>query len=116
MEVKQTPVIHFSKTSEVQAVEPVKMPIAAEARKTEAAAQEQVTKEVLEHKVDGMNDFLEPTSTAVKFQLHEELNEYYIQVVDTKTDEVLKEIPNRKFLDMYASMTELMGMIVDEKL
>lgn len=70
---------------------------------------------MLKNRVDGMNEFLEPTTTAVKFQFHEKLNEYYVQIVDSKTDEVLKEIPNKKFLDMYASMTELMGLIVDEK-
>ena len=70
---------------------------------------------MVKNRVEGMNEFLEPTTTAVKFLLHEDLNEYYVQVINPLTDEVLKEIPNKKFLDMYASMTELMGLIVDEK-
>lgn len=77
---------------------------------------EEISKEVVRNKVDGINEFLAPTKTSVKFQLHEELNEYYVQIIDSITDEVLKEIPNKKFLDIYASMAELMGIIVDEKL
>lgn len=74
-----------------------------------------ITKEMVTDKVAVMNEFLQPTETNVKFQLHEQLEVYYVQVIDTKTDEVLREIPNRKFLDMYASMDEIAGMMIDEK-
>lgn len=74
-----------------------------------------ITKEMVTDKVAVMNEFLQPTETNVKFQLHEKLEVYYVQVIDTKTDEVLREIPNRKFLDMYASMAEIAGMMIDEK-
>jgi len=108
MEVNNTPIIQFPKVAKQE--EPIK-------KQTELENfQEKITKDMLLNKVEGMNEFLEPTSTAVKFQLHEELNEYYIQVIDSKTNEVLKEIPNKKFLDMYASMTEMMGFMVDEQL
>ncbi|MDE0583209.1 flagellar protein FlaG [Planococcus sp. A6] len=74
-----------------------------------------ITKEMVTDKVAVMNEFLVPTETNIKFQLHEQLEVYYVQVIDTKTDEVLREIPNRKFLDMYASMAEITGMMIDEK-
>ena len=77
---------------------------------------EKISKEMLENRVAGMNEFLEPTQTSMRFQLHEKLQVYYVQVIDMKTEEVLKEIPQKKFLDMYASMAELMGLVVDEKL
>ncbi|MFP3345425.1 flagellar protein FlaG, partial [Halomonas sp. SIMBA_159] len=63
-----------------------------------------ITKDMLHDKIAIVNEMLEPAATNVKFQLHEQLEVYYVQVIDTKTDEVLREIPNRKFLDMYASM------------
>lgn len=113
MEVKNTPIITFPKK-----IEGISNDIAKEHKfKSEwPLEKEEITKQMVKDKVDGMNEFLEPTKTAVKFQLHEKLNEYYVQVIDSITDEVLKEIPNKKFLDIYASMTELMGIIVDEKL
>lgn len=71
--------------------------------------------EKLESKIQEINEILETVTTAVKFQLHEKLEVYYVQVINTKTDEVMKEIPQKKFLDMYASMVEFAGVIVDEK-
>lgn len=114
MEVKNTPVITFPNK-----IEGPKMDVSKAEHKFKPEwpiEKEQITKEMVKSKVEGINEFLEPTKTAVKFQLHEELNEYYVQIIDSNTDEVLKEIPNKKFLDIYASMTELMGIIVDEKL
>lgn len=43
------------------------------------------------------------------------LEEYYVTVVDQKTDKVLKKIPPKKMLDIYVSMAELMGILVDKK-
>lgn len=115
MEVKNSPAIQFSKTVEPGLVKPIVTPAPLE-KKTDDIEEKIITKEMIVNKVEGMNEFLEPTSTNVKFQLHEELDIYYVQVIDSKTNEVLREIPNKKFLDMYASMAELAGLIVDEKL
>lgn len=53
--------------------------------------------------------------TSIKFELHDKLDRYYVSVIDKNTDEVIKEIPPKKMLDMYAAMAEFMGFIVDEK-
>jgi flagellar protein FlaG len=75
-----------------------------------------IPKDVLQEKVESMNDFLIPTHTSLKFQLHEQSDEYYVQVIDDKSKEVIREIPDRKFLDMYAAMAELVGIVVDERI
>ncbi|MCF6410154.1 flagellar protein FlaG [Pseudalkalibacillus salsuginis] len=75
-----------------------------------------LSKQDLQEKVESMNDFLLPTQTSLKFELHEKLDRYYVQVIDDKTKEVIREIPNKKFLDMYAAMAELVGIVVDEKI
>lgn len=116
MEIKNTPSIPVFKSGETAVVEQVKFQVKAERQQTkEEMKQEKITKENVQNRIEGLNKFLESTTTEVKFMLHEGLNEYYVQVINPVTDEVLKEIPNRRFLDMYASMTELMGLIVDEK-
>ncbi len=66
--------------------------------------------------INQMNDFIKPTKTNLRFQLHDKLNEYYVQVVDTYTDEVIREIPSKKFLDMYAATAELLGIMVDQRI
>jgi len=52
----------------------------------------------------------------LKFVLHEELNEYYVQVVDNDNNEVLREIPPKKLLDLYAAMAEYLGLLVDRRI
>lgn len=112
MEVKNTTAIYFPNKPEPKVEKPeqlaVQLPFEEKA--------ERVPKEKLIEKVREMNEFLENKSTSLKFKLHEKLDIYYVQVIDTVTDEVLKEIPNKKFLDMYASIAEIAGLLVDEKM
>ncbi|MFB9973255.1 flagellar protein FlaG [Allobacillus sp. SKP2-8] len=74
-----------------------------------------LSKEEAAKLVKGLNDFVEPMHTSIKFELHDKLDRYYVSVIDQNTDEVIKEIPPKKMLDMYAAMAEFMGFIVDEK-
>ncbi|WP_181347267.1 flagellar protein FlaG [Thalassobacillus sp. CUG 92003] len=69
-----------------------------------------------EQVVESLNEFLEPTDTSLKFEFHDKLERYYVTLVDKQTDEVVKEIPPKKMLDVYAAMAEFMGFIVDEKI
>jgi flagellar protein FlaG len=75
-----------------------------------------IPKEKLEEVVKSMNGFLQPSHTSLKFQLHEKLQEYYVSVVDDVTKEVVREIPSKKLLDMYAAMSEFLGLVVDQKI
>ncbi|UOY86937.1 flagellar protein FlaG [Bacillus glycinifermentans] len=68
----------------------------------------------LERTVQGANKLLEPSQVHLQFELHEKLGEYYVKVVDDKTDEVIREIPPKQWLDFYAAMAEFMGLIVDK--
>jgi flagellar protein FlaG len=73
-------------------------------------------REKLDDIIEGMNEFLHPSNTSLKFELHEKLNEYYVTIVDDTTHEIVKEIPSKKMLDMYAAMTEFVGLMVDKKI
>lgn len=73
-------------------------------------------KEKVEEVVKGLNEFLNPAHTSIKFKFHEKLNEYYVTVVDDNTNEVIKEIPSKKLLDTYAMMAEHLGLLVDKKI
>lgn len=86
--------------------------------KIESPNQEQkpTSKEEVEKVVLSMNDFLQPSNTHIKFELHEKLNEYYVTLVDNETNEVVREIPSRKILDVYSAMTEFIGLMFDKKI
>ncbi len=53
-------------------------------------------------------------STAV-FGYHEETHRVTIKIIDKDTDEVIKEFPPEKMLDMVAKTWELLGLLVDER-
>ncbi|MGM0843787.1 MAG: flagellar protein FlaG [Bacillota bacterium] len=75
-----------------------------------------VTKEKVEEVVNEMNEFLNGSNTSIQFQFHEKLKEYYVTIVDNNSKEVVREIPAKKMLDMYAAMTEYIGLMVDKKI
>lgn len=85
--------------------------------KTLVAGEEQeISKEKLEQAVNTINEFLQINHSASKFVFHDGLDRYFVQVVDTQTEEVVKEIPPKKLLDAFYEMQKLLGMIVDEKI
>lgn len=71
----------------------------------------------LEKAVSYANDLLkQSTQTYLKFELHEQLNQFYVKVVNQQTDEVIREVPPKKLLDIFAAMASSLGLIVDKKL
>ncbi|MET1032015.1 flagellar protein FlaG [Domibacillus tundrae] len=97
-------------TKEVKEVEVGQKPV------TEPAEQSTPLKEEeLQKFADQVNAFLQPSQTHVQFEYHEDLQEYYAVIVDNNSEEIIKEIPSKKILDMYAAMTEFIGLFVDKK-
>uniref|UniRef100_C5D7S6 Flagellar protein FlaG protein n=1 Tax=Geobacillus sp. (strain WCH70) TaxID=471223 RepID=C5D7S6_GEOSW len=83
---------------------------------TSKTSEHEISKEKLEEVVKGLNEFLQPSQTSLKFKLHDELQEYYVQIINERTNEVIREIPPKKLLDMYAAMMEFVGLVVDKKI
>lgn len=82
---------------------------------SEGVKEKEISKEELQKEINGINKWLQSTSTHVKFTLHEKLNEYYVQVINDQTNEVIREIPSKKMMDMVAKMHEMVGLLVDER-
>lgn len=51
-----------------------------------------------------------------KFGIHEKTNRITIKLIDRETQEVIKEIPPERTLDLLAKRMELAGVLVDKKL
>lgn len=65
---------------------------------------------------ESINRFMETTNTNLRFQYHNELKEYYVTIVDSTTNELIKEIPSKKLMDIYAAMRDFLGLMVDHKI
>ena len=51
----------------------------------------------------------------MRFKYHEKINRVSIKIVDTKTDEVIREIPPEETMKMVEKMLEQAGILVDER-
>ncbi len=57
-----------------------------------------------------------PHYSDTKFGIHEKTNRIVIKLVDRDTQEVIKEIPPEKTLDLLAKRMELAGVLVDQRM
>lgn len=64
--------------------------------------------------VSEINKFINQ-NTIAEFGYNEPTNRITIKIKDKETDEVIKEIPSEKALEMLAKAWELAGILVDEK-
>ncbi len=73
-----------------------------------------LTKENINDLVDVLNSAARSVNERVSFKFHEKANRVIMKVVDTKTDEVVREIPPKEMIKLLEHMHELIGMFVDE--
>ncbi|SDY61106.1 flagellar protein FlaG [Tindallia californiensis] len=71
--------------------------------------------ENLQDALDQANKSFEPLNRHFEFSSHDKLNRVMVKVINTKTDEVIREIPPEKLVDMVANMLEVAGILVDER-
>lgn len=61
------------------------------------------------------NKVLDGANRRFEYSIHEQTNTIMVKVIDTDTNEVIREIPPEKILNLIAKLWELAGIIVDEK-
>ena len=69
----------------------------------------------IKNAVDHANQTMRHSKTKCEFSYHEETKRVSIKVIDTETEEVIREIPPEETLEMLSKMWELAGLMVDEK-
>lgn len=88
-------------------------------RQDEEVFGKDVTPEQARAAVDDLNKQVKHANpmrhTQLSFKYHEDTNRICITVTDSDTDEVIREIPPEKALDMLAKAWEIAGILVDEK-
>ncbi len=62
-----------------------------------------------------INRMLEESRRRLKFNVHEQTGRIWVQVIDLDSQEVIKEIPPERYLDLVARIWELVGLLVDER-
>ncbi|ANA79778.1 hypothetical protein PVOR_31784 [Paenibacillus vortex V453] len=65
--------------------------------------------------VEKYNQTLQENGTALKFSIHDKTRSIVVKVVDIKTEEVLREIPPEKIIDLVYNLCENLGIFIDKK-
>ena len=73
------------------------------------------TQEQLETVAADLNKFMQSLNTHIEFSIHEKSGRMVVKVVDTKTNDVLKEFPPEKLLDAIGAIREYVGVLLDKK-
>ncbi len=65
--------------------------------------------------IEKANPNLMGASTNLEFSIHKDTKQIMVKIIDSETEEVLKEIPSEKVLDMVANMMEKSGFFIDKR-
>lgn len=72
-------------------------------------------KDYLEKAVEETNQMIFKDDRRFEFRIHEGTKRIMVKLIDNETDEIVKEIPPEKILDLVASIWDLVGILVDER-
>ena len=65
--------------------------------------------------VDETNRIIFGDTEKFEFRVHERTGRFMVKLVDNETDEIIREIPPEKILDLIANIWEMVGILVDER-
>lgn len=74
-----------------------------------------VSEKIVIEAIQKANKAISGGNRRFEFSIHEKTNEIVVKVFDSQTNELIREIPNEKVLDMVAKMCEMAGILVDER-
>ena len=95
---------------------------AAEQERREAKKEELSRKELLgllEEKTGQLNRAMEIFNKRLRFEVHDETERIMVKILEKRvdnTDEVIREIPPERVLDMLARIEEMIGLLIDERI
>lgn len=80
--------------------------------KQDRIAGEVLTEEQVISTIEKANEKIQYNNTRLEFLIHDKTHEIMVKVY--QDDQVVREIPSEKILDMVAQMLEMAGLLVDE--
>ncbi len=73
------------------------------------------TEDELIRNIESANEKFVAFDRRFEFSIHEKTKQIMVKVIDVTTDEIIREIPPEKILDLVAAIWEISGIIVDER-
>lgn len=83
--------------------------------KVKPSKEEQISQQEVFRAIERANDKVMVRNTELRFSVHEKTKGIMIKVMNTDTQEVIREIPSERILDMVANFMEFAGLYVDKE-
>lgn len=90
-------------------------PVNVGAGVTAQGIEKKINEEEIIHAIEAANKSVEVYNRKLEFSIHEKTKEIMVKVIDTATNDVIREIPAEKTLDMVANLLQVAGILIDEK-
>jgi flagellar protein FlaG len=74
-----------------------------------------ISEKVIVDAIEKANKAISGGNRRFEFSIHSKTKEIVVKVIDSDTNELIREIPNEKILDMVAKMWDMAGINVDER-
>lgn len=72
-------------------------------------------KEKFSEELDKLNESIASSGKVLRFKYNDEINEYYVEVLNAETQEVVASLPPEFLIDLSIKMKELIGLFIDER-
>lgn len=74
-----------------------------------------IKEEDVKKAVDTLNKEFKDKTTYLQYEVYGKFKDLVVRVMDKNTNEVVKELPPKKIIDMVEKLCELAGMFINEK-
>jgi flagellar protein FlaG len=75
----------------------------------------EVDKEKLYKEVEKVNEQLQMQNHSLRFKFSDEAEQFYVEVIDNRTQEVIDSIPGKHMIELAAKLKDMIGFFIDEK-
>ncbi len=84
-------------------------------QEAEKSGAEKIDPKELKQAVDSMNEVVSKFNNSLRFSLDEDTGQTIVKVVDTETNEVIKQLPSKEMLAISKAIDKLVGLLVQQK-
>jgi flagellar protein FlaG len=81
---------------------------------TQDSPQHELSREEIADVVDRLNSGVRDMHERLNFSFHEKTQRVVVKIINTDTNEVIREIPAREAIKLLEHIQDFLGMIVDE--
>lgn len=98
--------------SEIPGFEPINI---SPATPTVPATPDPVSEKAIINAIEKANKIMINHNTKAEFSVHEKTKAINVKIVDMDNNQVIREFPPEKILDLIAKMLDMAGLFVDER-